>query len=144
MKATIGNYPGARRWYHKLTGTSPKHKIDIKIDEWDIWSMDYTLSLIIHPMLLKLKAASNSSADVDDADVPSYLRSTAAPALSEKAREQGEVDANYHERWTWVLNEMIWAFEQCSKESDLTSEDEWNRLQNGYTLFGKYYGSLWD
>jgi hypothetical protein len=87
-----------------------KRKVKIKIDDYDTWSMDHTLSLIIHPMLIQLKATKHGSPFVDDADVPEHLRSTAAPPLTEEEKNYGGTDGFHHERWEWVLDEMIWAF----------------------------------
>ena len=82
-------------------------KIDyVKIDYWDTWSMDHTLSPIILPMLRQLKESKHGSPFVDDEDVPEELKSTSAPA---KANEW-DTDANHHARWDWVMDEMIFAF----------------------------------
>ena len=83
-------------------------KIDyVKIDYWDTWSMDSTLSPIILPMLKQLKAVKHGSPHVDDEDVPEHLRSTAAPAKE----NDWDIDGNHFARWDWVMSEMIFAFE---------------------------------
>ena len=46
----------------------------IKIDKWDTWSMDSTLSPIILPMLKQLKATKHGAPYIDDEDVPAKLR----------------------------------------------------------------------
>ncbi len=79
----------------------------VKIDYWDSWSMDHTLSLIILPMLRQLKATKQGSPFVDDEDVPEELKSTSAPP---KVNEW-DTDDNHHKRWEYVLDEMIFAFE---------------------------------
>lgn len=85
-----------------------KRKIQIHIDNYDIWSADHTLALIIHPILLKLKTNKIGSPYVDDEDVPEHLRSTnAAPKEHEY-----DTDEFHDARWDYVLDEMIWAFEQ--------------------------------
>ena len=78
----------------------------VKIDYWDTWSMDHTLSPIILPMLKQLKAAKHGAPFVDDADVPDHLKSTAAPAKE----NEWDTDANHFARWDWVMDEMIFAF----------------------------------
>ena len=81
-------------------------KVDyVKIDYWDTWSMDATLSKIALPMLEQLQATKQGAAFVDDEDVPPELRSTAAPP---KANEW-DTDDNFFKRWDWVLYEMIHA-----------------------------------
>ena len=92
-------------------------KIDyVKIDKWDTWSMDSTLSMIILPMLKQLQATKQGSACVDDEDVPEELnlRTTDAPPKE----NDWDTDDNWHKRWEWVLGEMVWTFEQLNSEWD--------------------------
>ena len=89
-----------------LDRVHPEVKI-IKIDRWDSWSMDHTLSPIILPMLKQLKATKHGSPFVDDEDVPEHLRSTAAPPKE----NEWDTDDNHHKRWDWAMDEMIFAFE---------------------------------
>ena len=144
-------------------------KIDyVKIDKWDTWSMDYTLSHIITPMLKQLKETKHGAPFVDNEDVPEELKSTSAPPKE----NEWDTDENHFKRWDWVLDEMIWAFEQ---NLDYDSEDKFfdhtdveikkhdifgqinkikidqeglkihqDRKKNGFRLFGKYYQGLWD
>ena len=79
----------------------------VKIDYWDTWSMDHTLSPIILPMLKQLKATKHGSPFVDDEDVPDELKSTAAPPKE----NEWDTDENHFARWDWVMAEMIFAFE---------------------------------
>lgn len=86
--------------------------IHIKIDSYDTWGMDSTLSLIIAPMLRQLHKTKHGSPHTDDEDAPEHLRSTvAAPKLNE-----WDTDSNWHLRWDWIMTEMIWAFEQIERE----------------------------
>jgi hypothetical protein len=79
----------------------------VKIDRYDTWSMDSTLSDIILPMLKQLKKDKHGAPFVDDEDVPEHLRSTAAPPKE----NEYDTDANHFARWDWVMDEMIFAFE---------------------------------
>jgi hypothetical protein len=139
----------------------------VKIEPWDTWSMDNTLSLIILPMLKQLKKDKHGAPFVDDADVPDYLKSTSAPPKE----NPWDTDDNHFKRWDWILDEMIWTFEQkvaddaedqfydhteSRQEPDLEKSvkalkvdqqglDACNlRKKNGFKLFGKYYEALWD
>ena len=78
----------------------------VKIDYWDTWSMDHTLSPIILPMLKQLKEKQHGAGFVDDDDVTEELRSTSAPAKE----NEWDTDGNHFARWDYVLNEMIFAF----------------------------------
>ena len=89
----------------------------VKIDNYDTWSMDTTLTPIILPMLKQLKETKHGAPYVDDDDVPPNLRSTTKSAQKAK-KESWDTDGNHFRRWDWVLDEMIWAFEQLAN-------DEW-------------------
>jgi len=153
----FGDWLADIKWLFKFcnwVGSKKKRKIKVRIDSYDTWSMDHTLAIIVAPMLKQLKATKHGSPFVDDEDVPEHLRSTAAPELSEQEKNWGETDALFHDRWAYVLDEMIFAFE-------LEINDEWDdeyhksgdydamnvvsaRQKNGFRLFGKYYSGLWD
>jgi hypothetical protein len=94
-------------------------KVNVKIDRWDTWSMDHTLAHIVLPMLKQLKETKHGAPHVDWEDVPHDLR----PTHSENSRysTHGETDEFWFARWDYVLDEMIWAFEQKVKD-DWTSE----------------------
>lgn len=94
---------------------------EIVIHPWDTYSMDHTLAMIILPMLKQLQETKHGSPFVDDIDVPEELRSTSARELTREEKSTGHVDDNHFKRWDWVLNEMIWTFEQ--KNRDWWEED---------------------
>jgi hypothetical protein len=89
-------------------------KIDyVKIDRWDTWSMDHTLSYIILPMLKQLDESKHGAPFVDDEDVPEELKSTSAPPKE----NEWDTDENHFKRWDYVLKEMIYAFEHKVDDS---------------------------
>lgn len=139
----------------------------VKIDRYDTWSMDHTLSYIIHPMLVQLNKEKHGAPFTDDADVPDELKSTSAPPKE----NEWDTDDNHFKRWDWIMNEMVWAFEQELKDDDEAQffdhsesrgiedcEERMDKLKvdrdgleahqkrkaNGYRLFGRYYQNLWD
>ena len=90
-----------------------KRKISIQIDDYDTWSADHTLSLIIHPLLVKLKNKKDGAPHVDNEDVPENIRSTNA-----KPKEnEWDTDEFHFDRWDYVLDEMIFAFEKSIDNS---------------------------
>lgn len=92
-------------WIHKHTG---ERKIKVRIDKYDTWSMYNTLAHIILPMLKQLKETKHGSPYVDDEDLPPHMRHT-----SKRDEDDYETEDNWvHYKWEWVLNEIIWAFEQ--------------------------------
>lgn len=97
-----------------------KRKIKIRIDDYDVWGMDHTLALIVVPLLKRLKEKKQGAPLVDDEDVPNRLKSTNAPPLTEEEINTGSPDANHFHRWDWVIDEIIWCFNQIlNEESEL-------------------------
>jgi hypothetical protein len=106
MKVKIGKNNGYK-WYHKWFNLEPKAKVNVKIHSYDTWNMDTTLAHIITPMLYQLKNTKQGSPCVDDVDVPEHL--------------QGDIEINenlIHERWDWVIGEILFAFESKIAEGD--------------------------
>jgi len=102
------------------------------------------------PMLKQLKETKHGAPNVDPKDVPIPLRPKKQDVL--KYKENGDTDDKFFERWDWVLDEMIYAFD-CKANKDevyMRLEDreeikkEQDRISNGFRLFGKYYENLWD
>lgn len=147
--------------------------VKVEIEPHDTWNMDQTLAYIIHPMLVQLKETKHGAPMVDDGDVPlgMGMSEEAKAKYDESLRstwddELGEVDGQFHARWDWVLDEMIWAFEQKillfnEAHEPVTPErigaalrdgtviglqgcKYYERMSNGFRLFGKYYEALWD
>lgn len=95
-------------------------KIDyVKVDRWDTWSMDNTLSMIALPMLIQLRASKHGAPWTDDEDVPEELRSTTAPPKE----DEHDTDGNHFKRWDWIMDEMIHA--HSCKVDDSWEEQYW-------------------
>ena len=96
--------------YRLLTWIDSKRSpvVYVRIDPWDTWTADTTLSHIILPLLKQIKLKKQGAPHVDDEDVPEYLRNTGGKS------EDGSVDDNYHKRWEYVLDQMIFAFENVN------------------------------
>lgn len=150
-------------WIHQKR----KRKIKVKIHDYDVWAMDNTLAHIILPMLEKLKTCKHGSPHVEDFDCPQHLWST----MAKPKENEHDIDEHWHQRWEYVLQEMIWAFQQELIDDadgqfythpdpklyqnhidqihhiqvDQEGLNKWqHRKQNGFRLFGKYYQNLWD
>ena len=136
--------------FNRLWFDERQQKIKVHIDPWDTWSMAHTLAPIILPMLIQLKETKLGAPHVDDKDVPKHLRSTSAPPKE----NDWDTDEFWFDRWDWVLDEMIYAFDCKANKDDVfmrfDSTDqkgmkaEQKRISNGFRLFGKYYEALWD
>lgn len=149
--------------------------IFIKIDGYDTFNADDTMARIILPIMKQLKERKQGYGFIDDLDVPEELRSCNA---GPKEHEY-DWDDNAEKRYEWVLNEIIWAFENIVDEN---WEDQFHtghidhvwekcensnlselkhgpnhthkfdvegykaysaRIDNGTTLFGKYFRTFW-
>ena len=91
-----------------------KRKVKIRIDRYDTWGMDSTLSMIILPMLKQLQETKHGAPYVEDEDVPEHLRST----VTEPRENEWDTDSNHFLRWDWVMDELIWTFTQLHPDTD--------------------------
>ena len=119
------NSDGSDSWITRTCQWIQDHRkrhVYVKIDSYDVWGADHTLSLIALPLLEKLKQTKHGSPNVDDEDVPAGLglRSTEAPPKE----NSWDTDDNWHDRWAWVLDEIIWAHRQ-EVHGDPDSEACW-------------------
>tara|TARA_R110000850_G_C9973231_1_gene465336 strand:- start:2397 stop:3023 length:627 start_codon:yes stop_codon:yes gene_type:complete len=173
LEKTLETLQDGLQWVYNKTINKTLDKLErqrfeVRIDPWDTWSVDHTLAPIILPMLIQLKATKHGAPLVTNSDVPKELQAT-KENIDEYCKG-GNADSKHFERWDWVLDEMIWAFEQkCrdhwqedyygpyieGKDGELFSgRFEWTddegskahqlRMTNGFRLFGKYYEHLWD
>ena len=94
---------------------TPKQKIRVRIDPHDTWSMDHTLAHIVLPMLVQLKRTKHGAPNVDNEDVPKELRMSKKD-IAQFAKD-GSTDDKFVKRWDWILDEMIWAFEQKCRDN---------------------------
>lgn len=139
MYVKIGTYPET---------SGEEREVDVRIDDYDVWNLDHTLSLIILPALKLLKEKKHGAPFVDDSDVPDNLKSNnALPKENE-----WDTDSLWFDRWDYVIDEMIWAFQEIVfyelNKPHFTNKLEWesyhSRIRNGTRLFGVYFKNLWD
>jgi transcription antitermination factor NusG len=108
MKVDIRNYPkrGKR-----------KRKVSVRIEIFDTYSLNHTLSLIIVPALTK------------------FLENGLGTPVSIKEEE-----------WKDIIRQMIWSFDQIKqdKEINLNYEREYcDKVRKGLDLFAEWYQNLW-
>lgn len=110
------------QWIHDFK----KRTVKVKIDYYDVWSMDSTLTPIILPMLKKLKEVKHGSGYIDLEDVPEAMRLTSTEDYDSQSTfefyndpelTRQNIKCDVHTRYEWVLDEMIWAFEQLNDEN---------------------------
>ena len=110
------------QWIHDKR----QRRMKIHIDNYDVWSMDSTLSPIILPMLKKLKEVKHGSGYVDLEDVPVEMRYTQTEQYDQQQTfdfyQDAEVkmECDIHTRYSWLLDELIWTFEQMC-------DDDWEQ-----------------
>ena len=148
-----------------------ERKIKIHFDPWDSWSADHTLALIILPLLKQLDKTKHGAPFVDYEDAPKELLPPAGVVLESGHVDdnhfkrwdyvlgemifafESTVDESWQEQffpkdlniqWKVLENghrEMISFLDGYDVEGMKAYE---KRIQNGHTLFGKYYKCLWD
>ena len=97
------NKPGSKKEIHR-----------VKIDKFDAWNVDVTLAHIIVPLLTEFRKDLHGAPHTDNEDVPDELQ--ASDEEKHTYSKSGETDDNYFKRWEYVLDEMIWAFQQKLEE----------------------------
>lgn len=150
-------------WLH----SKRKRQVYIRIDKYDSWSADSTIALIALPLIKQLQATKNGSGFIEDIDVPEHLRSTSAPIKN----NEWDLDDNFHKRYEWFLDEVIWALSCVVSDDDTDKYYEhgepikgetmmetigrikvdregldahYARKQHALMMFGKYFETLWD
>ena len=143
----------------KLGPVGRKNRAEtVVIDNYDTWNMDVTLAYIIVPMLKRLKEVKQGAPFVYNEDVSDELRASDEDLHIHS--KNGETDEHYFDRWDYVMDEMIFAFESKLEDWDEQFfsgghalngkfnkegyEKYSDRINNGFKLFGKYYNGLWD
>jgi hypothetical protein len=131
MKVYMGRFP-------KCPHSGKERKIEVRIDSWDCWNLDYTLALIIAPALKKLKEIQHG-----------FPTEFSEPDIGSDGENYGGNGGGV-EAWNAVLDKMIFAFEQISSDND-DLEQDWRyneelrqQVQEGLNMFAKYYFALWD
>ena len=157
MKVDIGKY--------RNSGDDRDRKINVKIQDFDLWNLDHTLALIIHPALIRLRDSKSG--------IPGQF------VINEDGTERDHDDA--YADWVAALDEMIFAFGEVVNgnegeeefwselpELDFSEHEEdigkttrplrWvsdgkldedghntyrKRIDDGIELFAKHYLSLW-
>ena len=108
----------------KINITEPQddgyQDIDVNIEPWDTWALDYTLALITIPALEQLRDTMHSW--------PKNHFET-------------------FEEWVEALNKMIDSFENVIHDEntgiEYWTDERWDDAQEGFALFGKHYLDLW-
>lgn len=90
-----------------------------KIQNSEVWSLDYTLSKFILPRLIKFK-------EINTMSYPCRLSGM--------------------EEWHQIIDKMIWSFDAHLKDNRNTNslDKENKRFEEGMNLFSEYYCDLWD
>lgn len=102
----------------------PLRSIKLFFQKWsrgwsdeDTWSLDYTIAKFTLPRLKRFKTLNNGYPG----------------GLSEKT-------------WNWILEDIIYSFDTVVHKWDEGFNDEdvdWERVDLGFRLFGKYFRDLW-
>ena len=117
---------------------------NIHIDDFDVWSLDYTLACIIHPALVRLKETKHGYPELwEDGMVThhNWDRQLHFDFIDE------DVETKYlMDKWDTIMDKMIYSFEQIVEDKlyDITDQKQLDEIQEGIDLFAEHYTSLWD
>jgi hypothetical protein len=104
MKVNIGKFP---------KGNSTR-KISVRIDNYDTWSLDHTLALIIYPALVQLKMTKHGVPnDLVEVGGENYNQQDSFDFYKESHNDAFNEACK---RWDEILDKMIWSFEQVIKD----------------------------
>ena len=108
-------------------------KVLVQIDDYDVWNMDHTLSMIIVEMLKKLKKQAHGyPTDFSDEDIHD-------DGVNYGGRGGG-INA-----WLKVMDQMIEGFTIMTGDNwPSVAESELTKAQHALNLFSHYYMNLWD
>lgn len=127
-----------------------KRKVFIKIDDYDVYDLDYTLSLIIEPALKKLVEDEwLGSFKVDNEDLPKELQISddeyklISFTYLENDPRLLEIYNRLEQQPKYVINKMIYAFNILNSTDSHEDEDYKKEIDEGFRLFGKYFRNLW-
>ena len=116
----------------------------VHIDHFDVWSLDHTLSRIIHPALVRLKETKHGYPELfeDGMVTPHHWdRQLHFDFIDE------DVETKYlMDKWDTIMDKMIYSFGQIVEDKlfDITDQKQLDEIQEGIDLFAKHYTSLWD
>ena len=102
MKVYIGRYPK----------DDSARKIRVRIDRWDVWSMEHTLSLIILPCLKLFRSNMHGypgcfiEPECASGEVSPHTKPVVSP--DDEQEEPGFI------KWKAILDKMIWSFEEIA------------------------------
>ncbi|MFZ9079263.1 MAG: hypothetical protein ACO23H_12075 [Alphaproteobacteria bacterium] len=113
--------------------------IEVEVHNYDAWGADHTLSFIIVPVLQELRNSLHGAPALFSSDVPTDLCSYEEDEDWNKA---DEFEMNIFRTWENILDEMIWAFTIIRDEEE--EDVDWERVERGCLLFGKFFRNLWD
>ena len=143
MKVRLGNPGRKNRAEH------------VHIDNFDVWNLDHTLSCIIHPALIRLKETKHGYPELfeDGMVTPNHWdRQLHFDFIDE------DVETKYLiKKWNDILDKMIRAFGliihkedhedaayQSEKSYAVYMKEYYDAVDEGLSLFAKYYHNLWD
>lgn len=120
MKVNIRKYPKG----------NVKRRTAIEIEDFDTWSLDHTLALIILPALIQLKNTKHG--------VPSNFIDRAGGDMDRNycfdfiKEDEDRVFADLCEEWDRTLDKMIWSFQQLAIDDEYSSKYHHGRMDIGW------------
>jgi hypothetical protein len=105
VKVYIGKYP---------KDSSKDRKIDVRIDDYDVWDMYTTLSYVILPMLKILKEKKHGAPGGMEGFKQVAQNQWPQKCFDFYSAADAEVEAVGFKQWDEIMDKMIWSFEQIN------------------------------
>lgn len=86
-------------------------------DDTELWNLDHTIASFVCPRLKRF-------IELGPITYPANFQS--------------------YEEWIEVLKKMLYSFERTLDENYKTFSEDYNKVQEGLELFGRYFQSIWD
>ena len=115
--ATDEKFPFINEGFNWIYTKFVNRKIKIRLDNYDTWSMDHTLALIILPMLKQLRATQHGACGSME-EFAQTSSGTSQFTFPFYAEGDDAAWAAGHARWEGIMDEMIWAFEQITDDNN--------------------------
>lgn len=129
----------------KMWNTDKGFEHSIRVDNFDAWNADYTMSIVIHNVLKELLRQDSGTGYMHIEDV--------SEEFLNEWKGDGKNPGGYSTNaWKWMIKEIIWATNPDWEDEYFTSDSlkdgsyykHQDRRANAMKLFGKYFFGFWN
>lgn len=122
MKVKLGRYPKGQA----------KRRVSIEVENFDTWSLDHTLALIILPALIQLKHTKHGVPSTFVSDISDNWNGQVCFDFIND--DKGEVFDIGVAAWEEAIDKMIWSFQQIAIDDNYDSKYHHGKMDLGWKL----------